>query len=259
MLFAGISAASNPSLLLPTLTGAVVAVGAVTFASVLTYFVGRRADDYSSEIRNRLLEGSERSSGSQTELSAEVIQQPDLDEPPRVIETLPPEPESSTPVFRKEDETYKILREYSAQGLGQSRVSFNVSIGFAALGFLVLLVGVIVAIFAHTSRSSAIIPVISGGIVEAVSALFFTVNARAQKVMVEFFDKLRDDRRIEEALRLRSTITDEGIANRLQVLLALQFVTADEAPALLRQIVDPWGPSSGYSAATAARSGEASS
>jgi uncharacterized membrane protein (DUF485 family) len=243
MLLASPLGANFSSETLSIIIGTAGGLFGVVLATAFTALASRRADTYASEIRVRLREATDTRAGAPT---AQAKVDPELDVEPATQQAESAVDLASRSTRRpEEDETYKILREYSAQGLGQSRVSFNVSIGFAALGFLVLVVGVLVAIFSKSGKSTAVIPVISGGIVEAVSALFFTVNARAQKVMVEFFDKLRDDRRIEEALRLRSTITDEAMANRLQVLLALQFVTADEAPALLRQIVDPYGESPG--------------
>jgi hypothetical protein len=138
----------------------------------------------------------------------------------------------------REHGTYKVLAEYSAQGLAQSQTSFQASIVFASLGFLVIVTGVIVAIVRKDgARADAIVPIIGGAIVDAVSALFFTINTRAQKVMVEFFDKLRADRRLEEALLLVKGVSDQAMASRLQVLLALQFAEVKDMPTLFQQTI----------------------
>jgi hypothetical protein len=81
-------------------------------------------------------------------------------------------------------DTYKILAEYSAQGLAQSQTSFRVNLGAAILGFLVIVTGVLVAIFKEGDQAAtqAIITIVSGAIVDAVSALIFGISARTQKV-----------------------------------------------------------------------------
>jgi len=135
-------------------------------------------------------------------------------------------------------DTYKILAKYSAQGLAQSRISFLVSIIFAGLGFIVILSGVGVAIFANKQATTALIPVISGAIVDAVAGLFFTVNARTQKVMVEFFDKLRSDQRVEDAMDIASKLPDTTMASKLQALLALNFTEMKDIPDLFRQLIE---------------------
>jgi hypothetical protein len=135
-------------------------------------------------------------------------------------------------------DTYKILAKYSAQGLAQSQISFMVSIIFASLGFLVILGGVGVAIFANKSTATAVIPVISGAVVDAVAGLFFTVNSRTQKVMVDFFDKLRSDRRVEDAMEIASKLPDSVMGSKLQALLALNFTQVNDIPELFRQLID---------------------
>lgn len=76
---------------------------------------------------------------------------------------------------------------YYAQILAQSRVSFWFSLIFAALGFVVI----IVAGFAGLVRTNfaTIAQFASGGIIEAVSSLFFVQSRQAQASMGQFFEK----------------------------------------------------------------------
>jgi hypothetical protein len=78
-----------------------------------------------------------------------------------------------------------------------------------------------------------------GAIVDAVAGLFLSVNARTQKVMVEFFDKLRSDQRVEDAMDISSKIPDTLMASKLQALLALHFTEAKDIPELFRQLITP--------------------
>jgi hypothetical protein len=43
---------------------------------------------------------------------------------------------------------------------------------------------------------------IAGTIIDAVAALFFVQSNKARQLMTEFFDKLRVDRKLDEALSL---------------------------------------------------------
>jgi hypothetical protein len=110
------------------------------------------------------------------------------------------------------------------------------SLLFAGLGFAVILSGAAIAV-ARDSVASGVLPAISGTIVEAVAGLFFVLSTRTQRVMVAFYDKLREDRRLEESLRLVPGVPDKEMASRLQVLLALQLAGVDELDSLFHQTV----------------------
>lgn len=116
-----------------------------------------------------------------------------------------------------------LMRKYHAQGLAQSRLSFVLSMIFAGLGFAVI----VFAIFSTDSSkpiSSQSLPfasLVSSIVIEAVAALFFVQSNRAQRVMVEFFDRLRTDRRLEQALALAERMPDPAIKARMMLLLGL--------------------------------------
>ena len=123
------------------------------------------------------------------------------------------------------DKQYLLLREYHAQGLAQSKISFWFSLIFASLGFLVI----ITAIFTIerevpiTNQGRTLITLIAGTIIDAVSALFFVQSNKARQLMVDFFDRLRNDRKLDESLKLATGISDPVLQSRLHILLALYF------------------------------------
>ncbi len=104
------------------------------------------------------------------------------------------------------DKQYLLLREYHAQGLAQSKISFWFSLIFAALGFAVI----VSAIFTLQpgerllEQGRTFITLVAGTVIDAVAALFFVQSNKARQLMVDFFDRLRNDRKLEESLRLGS-------------------------------------------------------
>lgn len=131
------------------------------------------------------------------------------------------------------DRRHRLLREYATQSLSQSRVSFRASMIAGAIGFAVILVGVLLAI-SGSSWTQAAIPVIGGAVIDAVAALFFTQDRRHQQMMLEFFDKLREDRRLDEALVLINGISDDELRARVQSSLVLNFANVPDALDVLR-------------------------
>ncbi len=72
---------------------------------------------------------------------------------------------------------------------------------------------------------------VAGTVIDAVAALFFVQSNKARELMTEFFDKLRVDRKLDEALRLMSDISDPIVASCVKGIAALTFaeVTMDSA------------------------------
>lgn len=124
------------------------------------------------------------------------------------------------------DKQYLLLKEYHAQGLAQSKVSFWFSLIFAALGFAVI-VSAIFSVEEGTAnlieQKRTLITLIAGTVIDAVSALFFVQSNKARQLMVDFFDRLRNDRKLEESLKLASGIEQADLRSRLNALLSLSF------------------------------------
>ena len=108
--------------------------------------------------------------------------------------------------------------EYHQQSIGQARISFWFSLIFASVGFLIIAT----SIFTYSDKTGYI-GIIAGTIIDAVSALFFMQSNKARILMSEFFDKLRQDRKLEESLNLCQSIDDEFLRNALKVKLSLFF------------------------------------
>jgi hypothetical protein len=144
--------------------------------------------------------------------------------------------EASKPLIPIDDRGRALLDEYHTQGLSQSKISFWFSIIFASLGFLIIASALLrVNIGASMSNQAAtIISLISGTVIDAVSALFFVQSNKARHLMTEFFDRLRKDRKFEEALRLADSVKDPSLQSRLQTLLALSFAELNPPDDMLR-------------------------
>ena len=124
--------------------------------------------------------------------------------------------EDRPPVQTAEQRTDLIVpAEYHAQGLAQSKLAFLCSLVFAALGFLLIAASVVV-VLAGRKIDAGIVTLVSGAVVEAVSGLFFVQANRARNLMAQFFDKLRIDRSLDEALRMSQAIPDPLIRSRLR-------------------------------------------
>jgi hypothetical protein len=80
------------------------------------------------------------------------------------------------------DKQYLLLREYHAQGLAQSKISFWFSLVFAALGFAVI----VSAIFTLQpgerllDQGRTFISLVAGTVIDAVAALFFVQSNKAR-------------------------------------------------------------------------------
>jgi hypothetical protein len=137
------------------------------------------------------------------------------------------------------DRQYALLKEYYAQGLAQSKISFWFSLIFASLGFGVIITALLTIDrgASITQQGQSIAALVAGTIIDSVSALFFVQSNRARQLMTEFFDKLRIDRKLDESLNLVGAISDKELQGRMQALLALNFVEVDELREVVREIV----------------------
>lgn len=138
-----------------------------------------------------------------------------------------------------EERQYLLLKEYHSQGLAQSMISFWFSLAFASIGFLVIVMGLVKIDYKLpiSKQTANFIPIMSGTIIDAVSALFFVQSNRARQLMSDFFDKLRTDRKLDESLALLKQIEDGELKSRVQVLLTLQFSNVQVNDALLTNLL----------------------
>lgn len=126
-----------------------------------------------------------------------------------------------------EQRQYLLLNEYYQQGLQQSSISFNFSIWAAVAGFSIIILSVVKPIFSDLSAQSNIQTVIqigAGTVINAVSSIFFVLSNRNKKAMIEFSEKLRIDRKLNEALDLLESIEDDySIKTKIKALVIIEF------------------------------------
>ncbi|HEX6902134.1 MAG TPA: hypothetical protein VF789_20630 [Thermoanaerobaculia bacterium] len=138
------------------------------------------------------------------------------------------------------DKQFVLLREYHAQGLAQSKISFWFSLVFASLGFSVIISAIITMdrSISLAQQDTTWLTLIAGTVIDAVAALFFVQSNKARQLMVDFFDRLRNDRKLEEALSLASQLRDPILSSRLGVVLSLYLADTRPSDALLTSIVE---------------------
>lgn len=132
------------------------------------------------------------------------------------IEKIVKEPEKDGRPFE-----VKALSNYYNQALSRANISFWFSLIFASIGFGVI----IFAFITHESGNvvDTAIKVVSGTVIDAVSALFFVQTNNAQKSMSEFFEKLRLDRLNVEARELIGEIEDPERRDQLRAQLVIKY------------------------------------
>ena len=120
---------------------------------------------------------------------------------------------------------YRLLKAYHEQTLAQSRITMWFSLVFAAIGFAVIVIGVV-----SGSAAERVIKAGSGTVMDAVASLFFIQSNKARELMASFFDKLRLDRKLDESLKMVKEIPDASLKARVMAALVLSFaeVKADE-------------------------------
>lgn len=134
---------------------------------------------------------------------------------------------------------YRLLRAYHELGLAQSRVSFWFSLVFASLGFALIAVSVVTAQTNDLNRAATVVPIVAGAIVDAIAGLFFVQSNRARQLMAGFFDRLREDRRMQESIQVADTISDDDLRSRVKVVLALNLAGVDTSRGQLEVLITP--------------------
>ena len=118
------------------------------------------------------------------------------------------------------------LENYYKHALSRANISFWFSLIFASIGF-----GVIIFAFASHEASDlggTVVKVVSGTVIDSVSALFFVQSTNAQKSMSEFFEKLRLDRLNVEAREMIGEIENRESRDQLRAQLVLKYSGIDK-------------------------------
>ncbi|MFK4225303.1 hypothetical protein [Streptomyces sp. NPDC019890] len=127
----------------------------------------------------------------------------------------------------------KLLVQYYAHGLVQARRSFSVSLTYSALGGLVLITGVGLAIFrAETTGDmyASVTASVAGLLTSCISILFHRRADAALKHLEKQGEKLQQDMKAErdagQAVRLLEEVDDLALRAHLQAALILKFSAA---------------------------------
>ena len=218
---------------LSTLVAAATALLA-TLVGGYAGFILRRWRQAEEEVRERLADASmldESFRSGSLDLSRDPPSDPESERSSAKDQLLEASPE---------ERQFQLLRQYHNQGLSQSRVSFWFSLIFAAVGFLVIITAFLSAERgeAINQQGRAFLTLLAGTIMESVASLFFVQSNHARRLMVDFFDRLRTDRKLLESLKLVTSVPDEKLRSNLQVMLALSLAEAKTSPAVLSAVYD---------------------
>ncbi|MFC9473080.1 hypothetical protein ACFTS5_12940 [Nocardia sp. NPDC056952] len=121
-----------------------------------------------------------------------------------------------------------LFGQYHARSLAQSQLSFYFALLSAVTGFGVIVVALWTVGSKGTDQAGVAGVQLTGAvIIEVVAALFFRLSNQSRQLLVDFFDKLRQDRQFEEGLALaRDMPTNSPMAHRLHSAIALHLIGA---------------------------------
>lgn len=121
--------------------------------------------------------------------------------------------------------TSEIKTNYHVQRLVQSQWAFWLSFGGSIVGFLVMLWSIWYGVKNGDTQWPGIV---SGTVIEGVSALFYTISNKANEKISEFFTELTKDVNVDKAIDLANSIEDEEIQGQLNAKLALHLAGIDD-------------------------------
>lgn len=135
------------------------------------------------------------------------------------------------PMHLQRVEDRALLQEYHARSLTQSQLSFRFALGAAVFGFAFIMFSVFtVAVGGFDQAGVAGLQLGAGVVVESVAGLFFVLSNQSRRMLGAFFDKLREDRKLDESLRLARELPESSaVRDRLQAALAIQLAGANES------------------------------
>jgi hypothetical protein len=163
-------------------------------------------------------------------------------------DALPPEPPPFGAQAEAPADAVSFLDAYHRQSIAQARAAFAFSLVFAGLGAVFIAVALAYATQpdlrgettgdATGALARAIVPLVSGTIIEAVSVLIISQSNKARTLMTESFDKARRDRACHQAIEVARTIPDQALASRTQAVLALRLAETKTDSATLARILE---------------------
>jgi hypothetical protein len=128
------------------------------------------------------------------------------------------------------------LSNYYKQTLYQSQISFWVSLIFASIGFALIIVASVIHVAGAWDKT--VISIVSGVIIDAIAALFFVQSNNAQKAVGTFFEKLRKDKQIHDAIKMSETIENADLKDNLKVKISLSLLGIANSDETADKLID---------------------
>lgn len=116
-------------------------------------------------------------------------------------------------------------KNYHEQRLSQSKWAFRLSFWASIVGFCVIIKSLSISLKVENIQWPGIV---SGTVIEAVAALFYTLSNKANEKISEFFKELTKDSNVKDALKLIDKISDDGVRDELLVKISLHLSGIDE-------------------------------
>jgi hypothetical protein len=142
--------------------------------------------------------------------------------------------------FKGEDIEDQLLLKYYQQSLEQSNISFWFSLGMGSLGLFIILS----AIFPLNPKNEVYqmyINIVSGIVIQSVSALIFVQSNKATKTMIDFAEKIRLDRWMRKGITLTDTIGNEDLKSKVKAIITMNLLgikISDSDKEVLAKITD---------------------
>jgi uncharacterized membrane protein YraQ (UPF0718 family) len=125
------------------------------------------------------------------------------------------------PIFTIEN----LITNYHEQALNQARVQFWFSVGAATIGFIWI---IIYGIMISPQDIATIAKVLPGVVIDAVAGLFFKQAADTRRRATELYDRLRQDKKNDETMKMVSSIDDNELRNRVKAQIALNLSKSED-------------------------------
>lgn len=113
-----------------------------------------------------------------------------------------------------------LKKAYHQQRLDQSKWAFWLSFCGSIVGFVVIIAAVIFGLVTDSSEWPGIV---SGIIIEAVSALFYELSNRANEKITEFFAELTKEANVNTAVKMCDQVKDDAVRDKLITDLSLKL------------------------------------
>ena len=143
--------------------------------------------------------------------------------------------------FKGEDIEDQLLLKYYQQSLEQSNISFWFSLGMGSLGLFIILS----AIFSLPNQKNEVVQmyinIVSGIVIQSVSALIFVQSNKATKTMIDFAEKIRLDRWMRKGITLTDTIGNEDLKSKVKAIITMNLLgikISDSDKEVLAKITD---------------------